>query len=73
MYDLHAVVIKKVIPIEEARKISQDIIKNKNRKFMRETQQSYRFRNIPKQKFIKGSFRSKRVNNYITLIYGNLI
>ena len=36
MWAIHAVVINKVIPLEEAIKISQDIIKNHNRKFMRE-------------------------------------
>jgi hypothetical protein len=42
-----------LIPLEEAIKISQDIIKNPNRKFMREETNTYRFRNISKQKFNK--------------------
>lgn len=70
MWDLHAVIIKKIIPLKEAEKISQEIIKNKNRKFMRETKSSYRFRNISKQKF--KSFRSHPINKDVTLIFGEL-
>ena len=73
MYALHAVLIDKVIPLEEAKKIAQDIIKNKNRKYYRETTNQYRFRNISKQKFIKKSFRSKRIDDNIVLVFGNLI
>ena len=49
------------------------IIKNKNRKFYRVDANSWRFRNIPKTKFIKNSFKSKVVNKNITLIFGQLI
>jgi len=69
-YELHAVIISKNIPLEEAKKISQEIIKNKNRTFYRETENSYRFRNIPKTKFNKKSYRSKKINENITLIFG---
>jgi len=72
MYALHAVLIDKTIPLEEATKISQEIINNKNRKYYRETTNQYRFRNISKQKFIKKSFRSKRINDQIVLVFGNL-
>ena len=67
-WGLHAVVIDKKIPIPEARKISQDFIKNKNKKFMREETNTYRFRAEPKQKF--NDFRSKKINDDITLVYG---
>jgi penicillin V acylase-like amidase (Ntn superfamily) len=72
MYALHAVLIDKTIPLEEATKIAQEIINNKNRKYYRETTNQYRFRNISKQKFIKKSFRSKRINDQIVLVFGNL-
>lgn len=71
-YELHAVVIKKPVELDEAKSIAQEIIKDKKKKFYRETKQSYRFRNIPKQKFDKTSFRTKKVDNDITLIFGKL-
>lgn len=70
MWVIHAVVINKVIPLEEARKISQEIIKNPNRKFMREETNTYRFRNISKQKFNK--FKTKVINENINIVFGKL-
>ncbi len=70
VWDLHAVIISRDIPEKDARKISQEFINNKNRNFMRLTDSSYRYRNISKQKFSK--FRTKKLNDYISLIYGQL-
>ena len=70
MWAIHAVVINKVIPLEEAIKISQEIIKNHNRKFMREETNTYRFRNISKQKFNK--FKTKVINENINIVFGRL-
>lgn len=67
---IHAVVVSKDIPEDEARKISQDIIKNNKRNFMREEVNTYRFRNLSKQKFNK--FRTKMVNDNIYIIMGRL-
>ena len=72
-YVIHAVIVKKPIDLHKAKQISQDIIQNKNRTFYRETDKSYRFRNIPKTKFIKKSYRTQKVNDYISIIYGKLI
>jgi hypothetical protein len=69
--ELHAVIIKKTIPLEKAKQISKEFIPS-NRNFYRETTNSYRFRNIPKTMFKKGSYRSKVINSDITLIYGIL-
>ena len=69
-WDLHAVIIKKDIPLEEAITKSREFIKGKNKKFMRETMTSYRFRNLPKTKF--NEFKTKRINKSISLIYGKL-
>lgn len=69
--DLHAVIIKKPINIEKAKEISKEFIKP-SKSYYRETESSYRFRNIPKTKFIKKSFRTKKINEYISLIYGKL-
>ena len=71
--ELHAVIIKKPFNLKDAKKIARQFIKNPNKKFYRETESSYRFRNIPKTRFIKGSYRSKIINDNITLIYGKLI
>jgi len=73
VYALHAVIINKDLGLEEAKKISQDIIKDKKKTFYRETTDSFRFRNISKQKFKKGSFKTKIVNKDISLIFGDLI
>jgi hypothetical protein len=71
-YDLHAVIIKG-LNTEEAQKIARDYIKNKKRKFSRITKSgSMRFRNVPKTKFIKKSFRTKIINPNVSLVYGKL-
>lgn len=69
---LHAVIVKKDVPFSKAKKTAADIIKEPTRKFYRETEESYRFRNIPKTKFDKGSFRSKVVSPTVTLVFGKL-
>ena len=69
-YELHAVVIRKPATREEAQKISQEFIKNKKKTFIRETNTSFRARNHPKTAFQKGSFRTKRINSKVSLIYG---
>lgn len=70
-YELHAVIISRNIPLDEAKEIATQYIPS-TRHYYRTTQHSYRFRNIPKTKFNKGTFRSKKLNDYITLIYGNI-
>lgn len=71
-YDLHAVIFKKPIDLNEAKLIASKIINNKNRRFFRETNDSYRFRNLSKQKFIQTSFRTKIINPQLSLIFGQL-
>ena len=46
--------------------------KDKNKKFYRETNTSYRFRNIPKTKFIKGTYKTKKINNNVSIVFGQL-
>ena len=69
---LHAVVIKKEVGIKEAMKMAADIIKDKHKTFFRETQDSYRFRNIPKTQFDVKSFRTKKINDKVSLVFGHL-
>jgi hypothetical protein len=70
-YALHAVIISNKVPYPDALKSAQSITKKK-KIFMRATEESYRFRNIPKTKFVQSSFRSKVVNPDITLVFGKL-
>jgi len=58
--------------LDEARSKSKEFIKGK-KGFFRETKQSYRFRNIPKQKFQKKSFVTKKIDKGLSLVLGKLI
>ena len=71
-FKLHAVVIKKPISITAAKKTAADIIKDPSKRFYRETEGSYRFRNIPKTKFEKGTYKSKVINPNTTLVFGRI-
>ena len=68
-WHLHDVIVKKTIPLEQAKAIAAKFIPS-TRKRYRETDGSYRFRNISKQKFKE--FRAKVVNEHITLIFGKI-
>ena len=68
-YALHAVIVRKPIDLQDAKETARQFI-DKNKKFFRETSQSYRFRNIPKQRFDK--FKTKKLNDQVSLIYGKL-
>jgi hypothetical protein len=71
-YGLHAVIIKNNVSIDEAKALAKDFIQDKNKHFVRFTKASYRFRNISKQKFYPSSFRTKRINKQISLVFGEL-
>jgi hypothetical protein len=67
---LHAVVVKKPMPLALARLKAQRFIKNSNKQFYSETEDTFRFRNIPKS-FFK-DFVAKKIDEEITLVMGNL-
>lgn len=69
---LHAIVFRKPITREKLEQDTRSILKKKKIPFIRETEQSFRVRNIPKTKFISKSFRTKVVNPEISLIFGKL-
>lgn len=71
-FELHAVIVKKPVSMDELNIIKNKYIKG-NRNFIRETNTSYRIRNVPKTKFIKSSFRTKKINKQISLVYGQLL
>lgn len=70
-YKLHAIIVDKKISIPKTKKIAKDIM-HKEVGFIRETSTSHRVRVIPKEKFIKKSFRSKPINKDITLVFGKI-
>lgn len=72
-WGLHAVIFKKPYDLEKAKEEVKHFIKNGKKQFYRETTNSYRFRNIPKTKFIKKSFRTKKLGNNISIILGELL
>jgi len=69
VFELQVAIIKKEVGLEKARKIAEEIIKKDN-PFMRETGDSYRFRNLAKTKFVPSSFRTKKVNDRVSLVFG---
>jgi trimethylamine:corrinoid methyltransferase-like protein len=68
---LHAIVVKKEVGLAAAKKVARQIMKRKPG-LVRPTEESLRFQNIAKGKFIPDSFRSKKVNEDVTLIFGHL-
>jgi len=67
---LHAVIVAKPTSLALARLKAQKFIRNKKKTYFRETEDSYRFRNIPKQKF--KDFVSRKINEEITIVLGHL-
>jgi len=72
---LQAVVVNKDLGIVEAARIFNEITQNKHKKnfYYRTTEQSIRFRNIPKTRFDRKSFRTKKVDEDVSLIFGHLL
>ena len=73
---LHALIIKK--PFANSKQQAREIAKKyypkelKNKSFVRETNDSYRVRITPKTKFDYNTFKSFKINDYITIVYGEL-
>ena len=72
---LQAVVVNKDLGIVEASRIFNEITQNKHKKnfYYRTTEHSIRFRNIPKTRFDRKSFRTKKVDEDVILIFGHLL
>jgi len=68
-YEIQVAIIKKEVGVEKAKKIAEEILKKDN-PFMRETEDSYRFRNLPKTKFNNSTFRTKKINDKVSLVFG---
>ena len=68
-YTLHAVIVKKPIELSQAKKKAKHFITDKPLKY-RETNSSYRFENYPKQEFKPKSYKTKKINQDVSLIFG---
>jgi hypothetical protein len=68
-YTLHAVIVKKPIELNKAKQKAKHFITDKPLKF-RETTTSYRFMNYPKEEFQPKTFKTKKINNDVSLIFG---
>ena len=69
---LQAVIVHKPVEFKDAYFMAQNIINNPRKTFFRETDASYRFRNIPKTDFIPGHYVSKKIDDKMTLVFGKL-
>jgi len=66
---IHAILVNDKIPFKDAEKIAKEILK-KDKVFYRHEGHNFRFRNIPKTRFSK--YRSKKINDDITMVFGLL-
>jgi len=69
---LHAVIFRKPYSLAKAQQEAKAIMKTSKDKYYRDTPTSYRFRNIAKTKFIPKSYKTKKINNSISLVFGYL-
>jgi hypothetical protein len=70
-YKIHSVKVNKKVPFEEALQHFQNISKSK-KSYYKEMANHYNFRNIPKTKFEPKTYRTKRVNKDISIVFGKL-
>jgi hypothetical protein len=66
-YEIQSVVIHKPMTLEKAKKAAKKIIGKDEH---RETDSSYRFKNMSKKQFDPDTFKSKVINKDITLVVG---
>ena len=72
---LHAVVFKKPYYNTKAKSLKEAkhmFPKEDIKTFVRETPESFRVRVVPKTQFINTTYRSKKLNPYITAVWGKL-
>jgi phosphoribosylamine-glycine ligase len=68
---IHSLIIDKATPLKEAKKFAKDILK-KTKIPYRETSDTYHFENIPADMFNQKSFKSKVINDKITMVLGEI-
>jgi hypothetical protein len=67
---LQEVIVTKTIPLGYARFKAQKYIKNRHKTFVREFDDGFHFRNLPKSSF--RDLTLKKINDEITLVVGHL-
>lgn len=69
---IHSLIIDKATPLKEAKKFAKDILK-KDKIPYRKTTDTYHFENIPTDMFNEKTFKSKIINDKITMVLGELL
>jgi hypothetical protein len=69
---IHRVNVNKNLPFEQALKHARNILKTKRKFKEKVVGNSYHFRNIPKTHFKPRSWKSKKINDDITIVFGEL-
>ena len=69
---VNSVIFKKPYDLEKATQEAKHFITSGTKKKPHETKTSYRFRNLNKNKFNQGSFKTKKINNNMSLVLGVL-
>ena len=69
---LQAVIMDKSLGIAAASKQARKLMEKQKMPKVRETEDSYRFKNLPKTYFKPDSFRSKKISDTVTLVFGHL-
>jgi hypothetical protein len=67
---LQAVIIRKPVSLEDAKRWSQFYIQNYKRTFYTENDEEYEFRNIFKNRF--SCLKRKRINDVVLVVYGTI-
>jgi len=69
---IHSIKIGKHIPVEKQLEHVRNITKSNKNRMMKEMKNVIAYRIIPKTKFNKDSFRTKKINSEISIVFGKL-
>jgi hypothetical protein len=69
---IHSIKIHKQVPVEKQLEHVRNITKSNKNRMMKEMKNHNNYRIIPKTKFNKDSFRTKKVNKDISIVFGTL-
>ena len=69
---IHSIKINKQVPVEQQLEHVKNITKSNKNRMMKEMKNHNNYRIIPKTKFNKDSFRTKKINPQISIVFGTL-
>jgi hypothetical protein len=69
---IHSIKINKQVPVEQQLEHVKNITKSNKNRMMKEMKNHNNYRIIPKTKFHKDSFRTKKINSDISIVFGKL-